>query len=114
MMYDKSIKKNLVSILNRISGIIDKYFHKNKPDYFPQVNISNFSDSWNRIALAYARDKRTLSGRLPEIPIRTHPNNGEISLKVTISDKTNEWNKIALQYAQQRRQTVCNENSIKE
>lgn len=106
----KKSTKNLLSIFalcNLISSLFYKSRREEKSNPTLKVNISDFSDSWNRIALKYARDRRTLSGLLPELRFHATDEKDADKMrllhKITITESTNEWNRLALEYVKRKR-----------
>lgn len=105
-MKSRFLKKIYIDVIYQF---IFRFFHleRQRKDicFNPNANISDFSDSWNRIALDYSEKRRTINGLLlnsvlnddlSKIQMKSYFEN---EIKVNISDSTDEWNRIALEYA---------------
>lgn len=77
----------------------------------PEVVLSDFWDASNRVALRYAKQRRSLGG-LPMLyrVARSDPATGRhvnqetsVQVEVNVSDGTDKWNRRALAHARRRR-----------
>ena len=103
-----------------LKAIIKKLSHVFNPQQMDnkifQVTISDRSNSWNRSALEYARNKRSLFGLFPtynSIELTTFDDKSNLQVAVRVSDSTNDWNLNALKFAQERREKISAGSRIK-
>lgn len=79
------------------------------------VNISEFSNRWNRLALEYAEQRRSLNGTI--FMFRFVRSSGDLiqninmtpPIAVTLSDTMDRWNRLALKYVRNKKEEGAKE-----